>query len=257
MHLGGFQKNTLIDFPGHIACLVFTSGCNFRCPYCHNPELVVPGALTSLKSRKDSNHTHLIFCPETHIASAEVKEKDVFSFLERRNGLLNGVAITGGEPALQKDLEEFCLKVKTMGFDVKLDTNGSLPQIIKNLLDKRLVDYVAMDIKSNLAGYEKLAGKQVNISAISRTIKIIMELAPDYEFRTTCVKPFIDKTIMADIGKMIEGASLYVLQQCSRNVNVLNPEFFIDNKPFFSDDELVLLRQDVKDYVQKCTIRNT
>ena len=126
-----FSKNTLIDFPGHIACLVFTAGCNFKCPYCHNPELVAPAGLKSLTFKKDTDQLHSISCSEVHTSSTVVEEQDVFSFLERRKGLLNGVAITGGEPALQKDLEEFCFKLKSMGFDVKLDTNGSLPRVIK------------------------------------------------------------------------------------------------------------------------------
>lgn len=250
MQLGGFQKNTLIDFPGHIACLVFTKGCNFKCPYCHNPELLtVP---------TDSAMSHMPggFVPGVP-SSSTIEAHELFAFLEKRRGLLDGVAITGGEPTLQKKLGDFCFKLKNMGFDVKLDTNGSCPGVIENLLDRGLVDYVAMDIKSNLDGYGQLAGKNMDFSMIFRSMEIIMNRAPDYEFRTTCVRPFVDKSVMADIGKMIQGASLYVLQQCSRGGKMLNPGFFNGTEPWFSDEELLVFRDICNAYVDKCTVRNS
>ena len=146
MKIGGLQKNTLIDFPGHLACALFTIGCNFRCPFCHNSKLVLPAFI-----KKKENH---------------IKEKEFFSFLETRKELLDGVVITGGEPCLQLDLENFCSDIKNMGFKIKLDTNGTMPEVLENLFKNKLVDYVAMDIKSNFSTYSKAAGKDVDINSI-------------------------------------------------------------------------------------------
>ncbi|MCD4741418.1 MAG: anaerobic ribonucleoside-triphosphate reductase activating protein [Desulfobacteraceae bacterium] len=235
MKIGGLQKHTLIDYPGHLACTVFTVGCNFRCPFCHNPELVLP----SLFEKKEGH----------------IKENEFFSFLETRKGLLDGVAITGGEPCLQSDLVTFCYNIKKMGFKVKLDTNGTYPKILGILFKDKLVDYVAMDIKSDLATYSTAAGINIDLQAVQQSISLIMKNAPGYEFRTTCVKSLINENIIKNIGEMIKGAEQYILQPCSRDMNVLNPDFIKEQDGFFSEKELLSLKTIVKKFVKKCDLR--
>ncbi|MBF0572728.1 MAG: anaerobic ribonucleoside-triphosphate reductase activating protein [Desulfamplus sp.] len=269
LKIGGFQKNTLIDFPGVVASLVFTQGCNFRCPYCHNPSLILLPIFDASIASKNAilpNNPKLI------------DESEILAFLKKRKGLIDGVAITGGEPTLQPALESFCFKLKNMGFKVKVDTNGSKPDVIENLIKRELVDFIAMDIKSNKEGYKYLIGaseqigiknykdsnknvlnKTLNFSLILKSIKLIIKHSPAYEFRTTCVKPFITPEIMPEIGEMIKGASKYVLQHCSKNVKMFNPLFFKKNNPypdpFLNDDELAHIKLIVQPYVQECLIR--
>lgn len=234
MTLGGLQKNSLIDFPGTVACVVFTSGCNFICPYCHNPDLAAASIV----------HHH-----------PAVSEADLFAFLKKRKGLLDGVVITGGEPTLQPGLERFCFKLKNAGYRVKLDTNGSRPRVVSRLLERQLVDFVAMDIKSNLAGYRELVRPGFDVNILLESVEIIINEAPAHEFRTTCVRPFIDRHIMEDIGRMIEGADHYVLQPCSKNVEMLTPDFFTSDHHFFTDPEMALLKAQMTDKVRRCSIR--
>lgn len=234
MHIGGFQKNSLIDFPGTIACVVFTSGCNFICPYCHNPDLAA-GPLEGVGSLYD---------PDT-----------IFAFLERRKGQLSGVVITGGEPTLQPDLIEFCQQVSKMGYKIKLDSNGTRPHVLETLLEKKLIDYLAMDIKTSLAHYPLLVKGDFDGGKIHDSIDLIMEWAPAYEFRTTCARPFITRDIMADIAVMIKGAQRYVLQKCSRNVQVLDPDFLKEDHHFFSSEEMQALKAIVEGSVKTIAMR--
>ena len=243
MHIGGFQKNSLIDFPGAIACVVFTPGCNFICPYCHNPDLaagLVTGPGSSGEPGGDQN-------PYT--------EEEIFSFLEKRKGLLQGVAITGGEPTLQKDLEEFIKRVREMGYKIKLDSNGTRPRVLESLLDQGLVDYLAMDIKTDLDHYPLIMKNKDQVDRVRESIGMIMKKAVSYEFRTTCTRPFITPDIMAQIAKEITGASKYVLQKCSRNVNILDPEFLDDETHFFTDKEMTELKSMIAPFVQSVRIR--
>jgi len=235
MKIGGFQKNSLIDFPGQIACVVFTPGCNFTCPYCHNPDLAA-GSVTGTGS---SSHT----------------QEEVFAFLEKRKGLLQGVAITGGEPTLQKDLVEFITRIKEKGYKVKLDSNGTRPSTLAVLLEQELVDYLAMDIKTDLAHYPMVLKNKVDLENIRKSIGLIMKKAPAYEFRTTCARPFITRDIMAQIAREIQGASTYVLQNCSRNVDILEPEFLKDDTHFFTEKEMTELRSIIAPFVQNIRIR--
>lgn len=168
MLIGGLQKTTLIDYPGRLACTVFTIGCNFRCPFCHNRDLV------SLQNFKKSRNQL-------------INQQSIFSFLESRKKILEGVCITGGEPTLQPDLPDFCRKIKNLGMKVKLDSNGSNPEILSSLIEKKLIDYVAMDIKSRFADYEKTAGAKINLNNIQKSIQIILQSGLEYEFRTTIV----------------------------------------------------------------------
>ncbi|MDR1905946.1 MAG: anaerobic ribonucleoside-triphosphate reductase activating protein, partial [Clostridiales bacterium] len=188
MKICGLQKLTLLDFPEKIACIVFTGGCNFRCPFCHNASLVYD---------KDSLH---------------VDEDEFFAFLKSRKGLLEGVCVTGGEPLLNHDIEEFLKKVKTEGFLVKLDTNGSFPDELKSLTDKGLIDYIAMDIKNSPEKYPISSGVAADIDSIKKSAAFIMSSSVPYEFRTTAVKEFNSYKDAEAIGKWLEGANKYRLQ---------------------------------------------
>ena len=170
MVFGGLQKNSFIDYPGRISCVLFVSGCNFDCPYCHNPGLVKGGPM----------------------ASPSLNGEAVFEFLERRKRFLDGVVISGGEPTLQKGLVCLCEKIKKMGYPVKLDTNGSRPKTVKKLVDEGLVDYIAMDIKTDPLHYPRSIKKDSDPDSILSSIQIIMNSALPYEFRTTCVKPIVE-----------------------------------------------------------------
>jgi pyruvate formate lyase activating enzyme len=234
MNIGGFQKNSLIDFPGTIACVVFTSGCNFICPYCHNPDLAAS--------------------PVKGVGSLHDLDA-IFAFLEKRKDQLQGVAITGGEPTLQPDLIEFCQQVRKMGYKIKLDSNGTRPHILERLLDQNLIDYLAMDIKTSLAKYPLVIKGNFDVNKIADSIALIMEKAPAYEFRTTCARPFITKEIMAEIAVLIKGASRYVLQKCSQNVAVLDPDFLNQDQNFFSPEEMQDLKAIVEGSVKTIAMR--
>jgi len=234
MIIGGFQKNTMIDFPGVISCIIFTQGCNFICPYCHNPDLVAS--------------------PDKR-AGSSFDEDTILKFLEKRKNLLQGVVITGGEPTLQKDLVVFCRKIKNLGYKLKLDSNGTNPQILENLIEESLIDYFSMDIKTSLDNYHMVVSDKFDVDRIFKSIRILMEKSPAYEFRTTCTSNFVNKGIMNDIGKMIKGASKYILQKCSRNVNVLDPQFLKADNNFLSDEKMLELKQTIDNYVKASVIR--
>jgi pyruvate formate lyase activating enzyme len=190
MLIHGLQKMTLLDYPEHVACTVFLSGCDFRCPYCHNFELV------------DGS------------ASPIMSEDEFFGFLDKRHGLLDGVAITGGEPLMRPDLASFIKKIREMGYLIKLDTNGYHPDRLKELLEENLLDYIAMDIKNSLEKYPTTIGlSDINISLIKDSISLIMDSGVDYEFRTTVIKEFHEKDDFEKIGTTICGAKRYFLQQ--------------------------------------------
>ena len=230
MDIGGFQKNSMIDYPNKIACVIFTSGCNFQCAYCHNPSLV--------------NRT-----------AKPVRERTIFSFLKKRE-LLDGVVITGGEPTIQKDLISFCQKIKETGFSLKLDTNGSNPDVLKELFKQKLIDFTAMDVKTDLKNYNFLAGKKFDPQKIKASISLIMKKSPDYEFRTTCLKPFVDEKIIENIGKLISGAKQYALQPCSEKISqMMTPDFFKTKDRFLTTQELSSIAVKAEFYVQKCLIR--
>jgi len=197
MHIGGLLKNSMIDYPGKLSCGIFLAGCNFDCPYCHNPDLVEGCAGRS----------------------AEFNPGNIYRFIENRKGFLDGVVISGGEPTLQEDLFDLCRRIKNMGFPVKLDTNGSRPRVIKRLIDEGLVDYIAMDLKTDPRWYATYIKANCNAAAILSSVEIIMESAIAYEFRTTCVKPIVTPTVIENISRLIKGASLYALQRFHKNPN--------------------------------------
>ena len=188
MRLGGLQKMTLLDFPGRVACTVFTVGCNFRCPFCHNSSLVVS--------------------PEV----PELSQDDFFAFLRKRQGLLDGVAVTGGEPLLHGDMPELLEKIRALGYAVKLDTNGAFPDRLKQILDAGLVDYVAMDVKNSREKYELTAGVSGILPAVERSVDLLMKGKTPFEFRTTLVDELHEPEDFEAIGRWIAGTARYFIQ---------------------------------------------
>ena len=199
MNIQGLQKMTLLDYPGRVACTVFLGGCDFRCPFCHNFELVegpFPPAMS---------------------------EDDLFAFLQKRRGLLDGVAVTGGEPCLRPDLPEFLRKVRDAGFPVKLDTNGAHPVMLARLIDEGLVSYVAMDVKNAPAKYAETAGfARIDLGSIRESVALLLQGAVEYEFRTTVVRELHEARDFEEIGAWIAGARRYFLQPFVESDHVPN-----------------------------------
>ena len=191
MKIAGLEKNSFVDYPGHLSCVVFTQGCNMNCFYCHNKPLI------------DNNGE----------ADEGINPKQVLMFLEKRRNFLDAVVISGGEPAMQIELEDFIKDVKKMGFKVKLDTNGTNPKVIENVISKKLIDYVAMDIKAPFKRYEEFSGVKADINCIKESKNILMQGLVDYEFRTT-LAPGLGLVDVLQICNEIEGAKTYILQKC-------------------------------------------
>jgi len=189
MIIGGFQKFSLIDFPGRVAAVVFTRGCNFRCPYCHNPQLVEPAP-----------------------GDPQVPEEEVFSFLRTRTGKLEGVAVTGGEPTLHADLGQFLAALKALGFAVKLDTNGSAPRELQKILSAGLVDYVAMDLKASPARYAEVAGVPVSIEDLRASIETITASGIPHELRMTFLERILPLEEIPAVADLARGCGLFVIQ---------------------------------------------
>jgi pyruvate formate lyase activating enzyme len=228
MQIAGIQKMTLVDFPGHVAATVFTRGCSFRCPFCHNPELVLPEKYNDLLS-----------------------EKQILDFLESRYGKLNGICITGGEPCLQPDIDKFITYLKALGYDVKLDTNGSFPDRLEKIIKDGEVDYIAMDIKHSPDKYHLATGTQVNIADVKRSIDLIMNLGIDYEFRTTVCRPLHEVQDFEEIGKLIKGAKRYYIQNYQHTKQVDEEAKF---QPF-TDKELEKSKKMMRLFVDSTDIR--
>ncbi len=229
MRIGGIQKSTLIDYPGNIAAIIFTQGCNFRCPYCHNPELVKP-----------------------KLFEANIPEEKIFRFLELRKGKLDAVSITGGEPTLQLDLYDFIKKVKEMGFKVKLDTNGTNFEILKKLIDEKLIDYAAMDIKAPLEKYEEVVKMKVDLENIKKSIKLIINSNIESEFRTTIVKSLLSFEDFEKIGEMIKDAPYYVVQKFVES-KAIDEDVF--NFEMYDDEGYEKISKIMSKYVEKVEIR--
>jgi len=232
MIIGGLQRVSLIDYPGKVSCVVFLSGCNFDCPYCHNPDLVRGGL-----SR-----------------SALLDENEVYDFLKKRREVLDGVVISGGEPTLQKDLFSLCERIKQLGYPIKLDTNGSRPEVIEQLILGGLLDFIAMDIKTDPFHYSPHIITNHDPNRILSSIRIIMESDILYEFRTTCVRPIVGEAAIERVAKTIKGARRYVLQRF-RNRRVLHPEFFGETAAFYDENELLHLKTMAAKWVKACIVR--
>ncbi len=190
MKIGGLHKVSLIDYPGKICAILFTQGCNFRCPYCHNPELVDPK----------------LFEPP-------IPHEEIFGFLDRRRGKIDAVVVTGGEPTLQPNLLPFLRRVKEMGYLVKIDTNGALPEVLENLITQRIADYIAMDVKAPLEKYPRVTRTEIDVERIRRSINLVMTSDLPNEFRTTVFAPLLDREDIREIGRLIRGARRFVLQK--------------------------------------------
>ena len=199
MNFNGFQKLTLLDFPGKVACTLFLAGCNFRCPFCHNASLV-----TDIDT------------------SISYSDEEILKYLKKRVGILEGVCITGGEPLLNSDLESFLVKVKELGYPVKLDTNGYFPKKLKNLIDKKLVDYVAMDVKNCQEKYALTVGvENLDISPVLESVNLLKTNVVDYEFRTTIVKEFHTVEDIKKMGEWVKGAKNHFLQNFVDSGNLI------------------------------------
>ncbi|MCK6462357.1 MAG: anaerobic ribonucleoside-triphosphate reductase activating protein [Candidatus Pacebacteria bacterium] len=233
MLIAGVEKLTTLDYPGRLAAIVFTAGCNFRCGYCHNPQMVDPERMK--ETVKDL-----------------IPEEVFFNFLTKRKGMLDGVCITGGEPTLQPDLLEFVLKIKSLGFKVKIDTNGTMPGVLESLLENKAVDYFAMDIKTSLKRYEEVARFKLVKEEINRSKEIIQNCGLEYEFRTTVLKEIHPFEVFDEIGEWIKGAEKYYLQNF-RSKSVL--EKYFENYNGFSENELAEVRSVMEKYVKFCGIR--
>lgn len=228
MTISGMEKLTLLDYPDNMACLIFTQGCNFRCPFCHNRNLLM-----------DTNNDGVI------------DEEEVLNYLKKRKGLVDGICISGGEPLLQRDIEGFITKIKDIGVKVKLDTNGSNPNKLKKLIDKGLVDYVAMDIKNDFSNYGKTSGvENINIDNIKKSIAILENSNINYEFRTTVVKELHNVTQLEHICEYIGPDAKYYIQNYRDCANVLQAGL-----NGFDNEELVNIRDILKSKYPNVMVR--
>ncbi|MBQ4515781.1 MAG: anaerobic ribonucleoside-triphosphate reductase activating protein [Clostridia bacterium] len=228
LNILGLQKLTLLDFPGNMACTVFLGGCNFRCPFCHNRALVVN--------------------PDF---SAAMDKNEFYSFLEKRQGVLDGVCITGGEPLLSSGIFDFAKEIKEMGFKIKLDTNGSFPDRMTKLIEDKLIDYVAMDIKNSPARYRETVGvESFDIAPVKESVNILLSDVIPYEFRTTLVREFHTPQDMVDIGEWISGAKQYFLQSFVDSGCLIG-----ENLNSLSGDEIRAFADILKPFVPSVTLR--
>ncbi|MBW1889221.1 MAG: anaerobic ribonucleoside-triphosphate reductase activating protein [Deltaproteobacteria bacterium] len=233
MIFGAIRKFSTIDFPGKLACVLGTKGCNMHCHWCHNYDLV---------SFEFSANCRIITEPE------------VLEFLKARAGFIEGVVISGGEPTLHGDLPEFCSEIQSLGFAVKLDTNGTNPEMIQRLMHEHLIDYVAMDIKTDFHNYPTITKNKFDPEKIKQSIELLLNGSLPYEFRTTCVKPFIDKANIEKIGALIRGADHYYLQKFD-HTHVQNRDYAGNPDAGFDDAEMAELCCRVEPYVAECRIR--
>jgi pyruvate formate lyase activating enzyme len=227
MLIAGFEKNTLLDYPGKVASIIFTYGCNLRCPYCHNPELVI----------KPIDKKNLF------------SEESILNYLKKRKGLIDALVITGGEPTLQKDLVPFIRKAKDLDILVKLDTNGTNDDIVEHIISLNIVDYWAMDIKYPS---ELLKDYGIDAQKVKNSIEMIMNSGKEYEFRTTYVKGIHNIDDAVNIGKMIEGANNYYIQNF-RKGKTIDPKLNETNS--FTQKELEEIKEKISPYVRKVKIR--
>lgn len=232
MIIGGWNPFTLLDYPKKTAAIIFTAGCNMRCGYCHNANFVLPENIQQQQN---------------------ISWKEIESFLEKRKGLLDGVVISGGEPTLQKNLKNIIQKIKKMGFLVKLDTNGTHPDILQNLIEEDLLDFIAMDIKGSADIYNKICGMPINIEAIYKSIDIIINANIDYEFRSTILPEYHTKNVLCAMGLMIKGSKVWALQNF-RSHSTLDIRF--SNKKSFSKKELQVLTKELSCFVENIELRN-
>ena len=226
MLIKGLQKTTLLDYPSKVAATIFTGGCNFRCPFCHNASLV---------TRQNTD---------------AISEEEVLSFLSRRSGILDGICITGGEPLLQKDLAEFCQKVREKGLLIKIDTNGSRPKELKALIDEGLVDYIAMDVKNSRELYARTCGLSDFPAEVEESIDIIMSAGIPYEFRTTVVRELHSTESIEALAEWIRGAEKYYLQSFIDSGDTIGQGYSA-----YSAEEMTALLEITKKYIPTAALR--
>jgi pyruvate formate lyase activating enzyme len=231
MKIGGLQKLTLVDYPGKVAATVFLIGCNFKCPFCQNPELVDP------KKIKEQ---------------PEISEEEFFAFLDSKKGLIDGICITGGEPTIQPDLMDFIRKIKDKRFLIKLDTNGSVPEVLNKLVNEHLVDFLAMDIKTSLDKYEKATRVKFDLEKVNESIDLIKNSGVDYEFRTTVVPGLVEKEDIEEIGKWLNGVKKIALQQF-QNKKVLDKKF--EKIQPYSEEALKVFKKILEKYINEVELR--
>ncbi|MFA4999935.1 MAG: anaerobic ribonucleoside-triphosphate reductase activating protein [Patescibacteria group bacterium] len=241
MIIGGFEKLTLLDYPDHLAAIIFTAGCNFRCHYCYNPLLVLPGEGKDEKNIKKEK------------GFPSVSIENLFLFLKERFGRLDGVVISGGEPTLYPDLPFFIKKIKEIGYLVKLDTNGTNPKMLKELIKKGLIDYIAMDLKAPLEKYESVVGVKINCDNLQKSVKIIMESGLPYEFRTTVVPGLLGAADFALMGQAIKGAAKWYLQSFKSDTGLVNSAY--QTKKSYTRKEMAEFAAIGRKYVDLCAVR--
>lgn len=227
MQIHGMNKTTLLDYPGIVATTLFTGNCNFRCPFCQNADLVLDPMSQPL-----------------------ISEEEIFSHLKKRKGIVKGVCVTGGEPTLQTDIMEFLSKIHEMGLLVKLDSNGYRPEVLRNLLESGCVDYFAMDIKTSLDEYDKVAGVKIDSEKIKESVSIIMNSGKEYEFRTTVVRELHKKENFEKIADLLSGAKQYFLQGYVDSERVISPGFTA-----YSLNELEEFKEILQPKIKKVYIR--
>ncbi len=230
MLIKGLQKHTVLDYPGKIAATIFLFGCSFRCPYCHNPELLIMEQAEKVKT---------------------YTEQEILNFLEERKNFLEGVCISGGEPTLSRELPEFLKKIKELGYKIKLDTNGENPEMLKQLINENIVDYIAMDIKAPLHKYEKIINVKINIDNIKESISLVKNF-PEHEFRTTAVPGLVSKEDIVEIGRFLKGARFFSIQQF-RAENCLDKNF--NKKEPYPESELEEFKKSIEPFFDKVEIK--
>ena len=228
MKIGGFQKISLLDFPDNLSAIIWTVGCNFRCPFCYNKDLVLGNI-------------------------ENIPEKEIFDFLKKRKKMLDGLVLSGGEPLMQKDIIDFAEKVKKLGYLIKIDTNGTFPEKLKELIDKKLVDYIAMDIKAPKEKYNTLIGVKTDIKKIEKSIKLIKNSSVDYEFKTTFAPMLLEKSDIINIGKWLNKSKRFYLQQFKNDVDLISEEL---QKTFpHPEEKLIDTLKHIKQYFDICEVR--
>ena len=228
MNIGGLQKTSLLDYPDTISAIIWTIGCDFCCPFCYNKDLVLGKV-------------------------GVISEEEILSFLEKRKGMLEGLVISGGEPLMQKDVVQFAEKAKKLGYLIKIDTNGTFPEKLKELIDKELVDYIAMDVKAPKKKYDKLTNVKTDIKKIEKSIKIILDSAPDYEFKTTFVPGLLTKEDIINIAKWLERSKRFYLQQFKNDAPLISSK--LKNVVPYSKEELIDMLNYIKPYFESCDVR--
>jgi pyruvate formate lyase activating enzyme len=228
MNIGGFQEISLLDYPEKITTIIWTTGCNFRCPFCFNPNIVLD---------KTDHISNDVF----------------FSFLKKRKGKLDAVSISGGEPFYQKDLKEFITKIKILGFLVKIDTNGSYPIKLREFIDEGLIDYVSMDVKTVKQKYPEITKSNIDVNQIDTSIQIIKNIALDYEFKTTVIPYYLKEQDILEIAQWLKGSKRYFLQQFKTDIPLLSKDNLL--KKTYSKSELYRFCEKIKPFFYECQVR--